>query len=135
MDERLLQLKQLKLAYKKLRARTGRVWSVIGWICFALWLPAVVATVCVRGYHYPVAQQIDLKIWEPLKAAMGLKLEFSQIWLAIWQYGPAVCILLGVLCLLALWGRIWMQSGVRKSDEYLSYRTMKLALKTEKEEK
>lgn len=135
MDERQLQLKQMKKAYRQLRAKAGRSWRVLGWLFFVIWLPVTGITLFVLFNHVPFVQLIDSRIWEPVKAVLNLGIDYAYFWRLAERYGLMVSVFSGVLWLLSAVLAGWKRSAVRKSDEYLSYRTLKLTLETEKAEK
>lgn len=135
MDERLLQLKQMKKNCRRLMARAGRGWKVMAWVCFVFLLLTAGMTLFVRFGHLPFVQMIDLKMWEPVKAAIGLNMDFGFVRQLIGCYGMIAALGFAVLWLAFAALGLRAAAKVKKSEDYLDYRTLWLTLKTEKEEK
>lgn len=135
MDERQLQLKEMKKNYKQLRAKAGWGWRLPSWLLFVLWLPVTGITMFVLFNHVPFVQLIDSRLWESVKAVLNLRIDYAYFWRLAERYGLIVSVFSGVLWLLFAVLAGWKRSTVRKSDEYLTYRTLKLTLETEKAEK
>lgn len=135
MDERVLQLIELKKQYKHMRHRAGWGWKVFAWLFFAVFFVVAAATLFVAYNHTAPVQFLDNSIWEPIKTAVGLKIDYAWFWRLLEKYGPIASICSGALWLL-FWGLGRRASGaVKNTDTYRSWRTLKLTLDTEKEEK
>lgn len=135
MDERILQYKELKKDYKKLRLKAGIGWKIIGWIFFALFVIVGCMTLFVLGNSLSLIQTVDQLIWQPVKGALGESLPYAMLWNLAQSYGilataataavSLLCLLLGGVC----------KARVKHTETYRNYRTIKLTLETEKEER
>lgn len=135
MDERILQLKDLKKCYKRMRARAGWGWKVFAWLFFLVFFVVTAATLFVVYNHTAPVQFLDNSIWEPAKAALGLKIDYAWFWCLLKKYGLIASVCSGALWLL-FWGLGHSAScAMKNTDTYRSWRTLKLTLDTEKEEK
>ena len=134
MDERIMQLKQMKKTCRRLKAGAGRGWKAMAWVFFVLCLGLAGMTVFVRCYDHPLVQAVDLKLWEPLKAAVGLKINYSAVWCLVENWGMVAVVAGGVLWLLFAVLGLRAVSAVKKSEAFLNLRTLVLTLKAEKEE-
>lgn len=135
MDERALQLKELKKEYKKAKAKAGWGWKTFAWIFGVLTVILGVLTVFVTfNQSVPVAF-IDHTVWEPLKAIVPLHIDYAAGWRLTEAYGFIAFIV--SLCITALFDVLGYAASekVKKSETYLNYRTLKLTLDTEKEER
>ena len=134
MDERLLQLKQMKMNCKKQMARAGRGWKVMAWIFFVLLMLALAMTLFVRLDHLNFVKMIDRSLWEPVKAAVGLNMDLGFVRQLTNRYGVIASSCLAVLWILFAILGLCAAGKVKKTEDYLDYRTLRLTLKTEKEE-
>ena len=135
MDERILQLKQLKKEYKEIRAKAGWGWKTLAWIFGVVSLILAVVTVFVTFNNTAWVQVVDTGIWEPFKAAVKLNVDYAALWRLVEAYGLKALIVSVVIT-----GTFDVLGGVasdntKKSQAYLNYRTMKLTLEAEQEEK
>ena len=134
MDERVLQLKELKKQYKRMRIRAGWGWRVFAWLFFAIFAVVTLATLFVRFNQTGFVQVLDTKIWEPFKTILGQWINYVYCWQWLEAYGLYACIASGLLWLVfAVFSRRAALS-VKLSDTYRSWHTLKLTLETEKEE-
>ena len=134
MDERILQLKQLKKEYKKQQRKLGRGWKILGSIVMHLCFLAGVITLFVLGNELSWIQYADNHWWEPAKAALALPIPYADIWLLAADYGILAYCVLGMLGILLLIVSHVKKSAIKRADAYLAYRTLKLTLDTKKEE-
>ena len=135
MDERILQLKQLKKEYKKARRKAGWGFKLLAWIFGVVTCILCIITVFVLFNHTAPIIFLDDTVWEPLKAMVPLTIDYAAGWKLTEQWGviaasAGVC----VTALFALLGFVRSES-VKRSEVYLNYRTIKLTLDTEKEER
>lgn len=135
MDERILQLKDLKKCYKRMRARAGWGWKVFAWLFFAVFFVITAATLFVSYNHTGVVQAIDNGVWEPVKAALGLGINYGYFWQLLEKYGWMASVCSGVLWLIFAALAHRASASVKNTDTYRSWRTLKLTLDSEKEEK
>lgn len=135
MDERSLQLKALKKEYKQLKRKTALGWKLPGCVLMHLCFVMLCITVFVRGNALRWVQYVDTHWWEPLKAFLGWSIPYGEIWLFAAKFGILICVLTGVAGIACLALSRVKKSAVKKSEAYLTYRTLKLTLETEKEEK
>ena len=134
MDERILQYKELKKDYKKLRLKAGIGWKIAGWIFFALFLVAGCVTLFVMGSALSFVQTVDEVIWQPVKAALGAGLPYETVWNLAQSYGVLITAVTAAVCLICFVLGAVSKAKVKNTETYLNYRTMKLTLETEKEE-
>lgn len=135
MDERVLQLKELKKEYKKCRARAGRAYKCFAWIFGVLTAIMAVMTVFVLFNGTAWVQLVDAYVWEPLKAALNLGIDYAGGWRLTEQYG-FVATLIGFVLTAVFDVLGYMASEkVKTTEVYLNYRTLKLTLDAEKEER
>lgn len=134
MDERVLQLKELKKQYKRLRARAGWGWRVFAWLFFVIFAVLTLATLFVRFNQTGFVQVLDTKIWEPCKTILGQWINYAYCWQWLEAYGLYACIACGLVWLVfAVFSRRAALSA-KLSDTYRSWHTLKLTLEAEKEE-
>ena len=134
MDERVLQLKELKKQYKRMRARAGWGWRLFAWLFFVIFAVLTLATLFVRFHQTGFVQMLDTKIWEPIKTLFGQGINYAYCWQWLDAYGLYACIASGLVWLVfAVFSRRAAQR-VKLSDTYRSWHTLKLTLETEKEE-
>ncbi len=134
MDERVLQLQQMKKQYKKLRRRSARPWKIPGCILMHLCFIMGLITLFVLGNHLSWIQYADTHWWEPLKQAVGLPVPYAAIWLFAAEYGILICAVTGLLGVFCLGMSHVRKARVKTTETYLNYRTLKVTLDTEKEE-
>ena len=134
MDERLLQLKQMKKNCRRLINRAGSGWKAMAWVCFIILLAVLAAALFVRFEQLPFVQMVDLKVWEPVKAALGLRMDFGFLRQLAGNYGMMAALGLGILWIVFAALGLGAAAKVKKSEAYLDYRTLRLTIKTEKEE-
>lgn len=134
MDERLLQLKELKRQYKQMRRRAGWGWKIFAWLFFVIFAVLTVATLFVLFHHVGFVQLVDTKIWEPAKTVLGQGINYAACRQLLEGCGLCACGVSSVLWLL-FWGLGHRAScAMKNTDTYRSWRTLKLTLETEKEE-
>lgn len=134
MDERTIQLKQLKKEYKSLRRRAGLAWKILGYSFMTLFVICAAVTVFVCCNRLNWVQFIDKQIWQPVKSALALPLPYGEIWQLAARYGLCACLCTGVPGLFFLLMGSICKGRTKTSDAYRNYRTMRLTLETEKEE-
>ena len=134
MDERTMQLKQLKKAYKKERRRAGLLWRIPGHLFMALAAILAVITVYVCCHEAAWVQWFEMHCWLPVKSALALPLPYEKIWLLALDHGVIAVAAAAVLGLILLGLGGACKRRTKTSDAYRNYRTMKLTLETEKEE-
>lgn len=134
MDDRLIQLKRLKKAYKKERRRALWGFDVAWYLMLALLAAAVCCLAYVWFYYHPVMRWFDSNIWTPFKNLVGIKVSLMWLGMIVRYYGfylaggfLTVFVLVWILRSAAL-------SKIRCRDSYLDYKTVKNTLKTEKQE-
>ena len=135
MHDRELQLKELKKEYKKLRARAGWGWKLLAWVFGVVTFFLAVVTAFVLFNHTSLVQAVDNGIWEPFKSAVNLGIDYAAGWRWVESYGlillvisVAFAVVFGVLGGMAT-------ERTKQTEEYLTYRTLKLTLEAEKEER
>ena len=135
MDERVLQLKQLKKEYKKAKAKAGWGWKTGAWIFGIVTVILGVMTVFVTFNQTPPVSFVDNVVWEPLKALIPWGMDYAAGWRLTEAYGLIALVV--SLCMTALFDVLGYGASekVKKSEVYLNYRTLKLTLDTEKEER
>ena len=135
MDERVLQLKELKAEYKKCRAKAGWINKCFAWIFGVATAIVAVMTVFVLFNDAPWVQFVDTNLWEPFKAAVALGIDYAAGWRLTQQYGLYALIVGFVLtAIFDVLGYIASEK-VKTTEIYLNYRALKLTLEAEKEEK
>lgn len=134
MDERGQQLKILKKTYLQYRRQAIRVWNVLLVLMLVLLVVAAVCCAYMVFYRAPIVRQLDALIWTPLKNLVGLTMNLRPVGLFVIHYGLYFVTGFGVLLVLVLILRACAIARTRKHDSYLDYRTMKITLKTEKQE-
>lgn len=134
MDERVLQLKRLKKAYKKQRRRAVWFWDLLWFMLLALLALAVFCLCYVIFYKTFVIRVIDVMLWTPVKYALGIRQSLLPVGLFVLKYGRLFVAGFGVLFVLIWILRSRAVSRTRKLDSYLDYKTVKNTLKTEKQE-
>lgn len=134
MDERVLQLQQLKKQYKKMRRRAARSWKIPGCILMHLSFIMGLITLFVLGNQLPWIQYADSHWWEPLKQSVGLPIPYGDIWLFAADYGILLCAVTGALGIVCLVMSHVRKAKVKTTETYLTYRTLKVTLDAEKEE-
>lgn len=134
MDERVLQLKQLKKAYKKQRRRAVWYWDLLLCLFLALLALAVFCLCYIIFYKSFVIRIIDLKLWTPVKYALGIRQSLLPVGLFVLKYGWLFAAGFGAVFVLVWVLRSRAVARSRKLDSYLDYKTMKTTLKTEKQE-
>lgn len=134
MDERVQLLKTLKKAYLKQRRKKIWAWNVL--LILMLVLLAVAAACCVYMVYYrsPLVRQLDAIIWTPLKNLVGLTMSLKPVGLFVIHYGLYFVTGFSVLFVVVLLLRAWAVARTRRLDSYLDYNTMRITLKTEKQE-
>ena len=135
MDERMLQLKQLKKEYKKAKAKAGWGWKMFAWIFGVLTVILAAITVFVFFNQSAPIAFVDNTVWEPLKAMIPLGVDYAAGWRLTEAYGLVA--LTVSLCITGLFDVLGYAASekVKKTELYLNYRTLKLTLDTEKEER
>lgn len=135
MDDRDLQLQELKKEYKKIRARAGWGWKLMAWIFGVLSVLLGICTVFVLFNGTAWVQAVDNGIWEPLKATLKLGIDYAAGWRLVESYG--LIALMAALVLTATFDVLGAMASNRTkmTEEYLNYRTLKLTLEAEKEER
>lgn len=120
MDTRTQMLRELKKAYRKKRRSCTGIWKTL---CVLFLLGSVLL---ILAAMFPVSLQIPLD-WL-LGTPYVLVLRVTNV--CLFYLAGAGCAVLFLLFLL-----FWSRGGVKlkKSREYLDYRTMKNTLKAEKE--
>ena len=134
MDERAYQLKEMKKAYKKVRARAVRKWKIPAVLFLLLCLLFTAVSVFVLAAQWAPVVFVDNQIWEPMKAKLNLGLDYGLLRQLAESYAAACAAAAGLLFILftILWGHA--AAKTKKTDAYLNYHTLMLTLKTEKEE-
>ena len=134
MDERILQLKQLKKAYKKQRRQTVWFLDLLWFLMLALLAFSAFCLVYILFYRSFVIRVLDIFVWTPIKHALGIHHDLLAVGLFVLKYGWLFVIGFGVLFVTVWILRSRAIAQTRKSDSYLDYMTMKNTLKTEKQE-
>ena len=135
MDERAFQLVEMKKEYKRARAKAGWGYKTFAWIFGVITVILGIMTVFVLLNTTAWVQVVDSMVWEPLKAAVPLGIDYAGGWRLMEQYG-IYAVLMGLLVtvVFGVLGHIASQK-VKTREVYLNYRTLKLTLEAEKEEK
>ena len=135
MDERILRLKSLKKTYKKFKRRQTALWRILWWILSVFGVMGLGMWLYARFYKFPLFRLLDLNLWEPTKAALGLPQDLSMVGAAVKQFAPLA--LVGILVLWLLCWILWLKKSrdSRKSPEFLDYQTLRFALKDEARER
>lgn len=134
MDERVQHLKELKKAYLKQRRKAIWGWDLLLVLLLALLAVAAVCLLYMMFYNAPPVRQMDALIWTPLKEMIGLTMNLRQVGLFVILYGHYFVLGFLVLLIPVLILRSRAVARTRKFESYLDYNTMKITLKTEKEE-
>lgn len=134
MDERVLQLKELKKQYKRMRIRAGWGWRIFAWLFFAVFAVLTVTTLFVLFNHVGFVRVIDTKIWEPAKTLLGQWINYVYCWQLLEAYGLYACGISGLVWLVFGYFSHRSAARVKQSDTYRAWHTLKLTLQTEKEE-
>ena len=126
MDDRKLQCKLLKKAYKKQKGKTVRLWKVLWFVGLLMTLGA--------GAVWAYVKFFDSRIVQTIQKTLDLSgiLKHADL---IRTYGLWVCAAGAVLWITA-WS-FWLvkAAATRKTPAYLDWRTMKTALDAEIEER
>ena len=129
MDQRLEELKILKRLYRSQKRRATALWKAL--CAAACVLAAPVAPLCL-GQIFPNCNLLQRVIFLERQAVWYLGIQasgfLSRYGIDIWIYLGAC----GAVFLLAVCLWICARSRAKKADVYLSYRTLKSALKEEK---
>ena len=135
LEERLMQYKELKKEYKRLKTRAGLGWKILAWLCWILTAVLGVMTVYVLMHHWPLVSLVETALWQPVKAAVNLPLDYAAGWRLTQQYGQWATLAAGLHGVLFSCFAASEVSKTKKSEQYLNYRTLKLTIEAEKEER
>ena len=135
MDDRVLQLQELKKEYKRIRAKAGWGWKLLAWIFGVVTAVVAIITVFVLFNSTAWVQAVDNGVWEPLKAALKLGINYAAGWRMTEQYGLYALVAGFVLTAVSDVLGSMASEKVKATEVYLNYRTLKLTLDAEKEER
>lgn len=134
MDERVQQMKNLRKVYLKQRRKAIWVWNVLLILMLVLLAVSVACCAYMVFYKAPIVRQLDGLIWTPLKNLVGLTMDLKAVGLFVIHYGLYFVTGFSALFVLVLILRAVAIAKTKKWDSYLDYKTMKITLKTEKQE-
>ena len=134
MDDRKIQLKNLKKAYLKERRRATWGWNVLCWWFFALLFIAVALLAYMVFYKTSPVRILDLYIWTPIKKLVGIHYNLRFLGTFVLKYAKWFILGFGVAFLLVWLLRNRAVSKTHRFDSYLDYMTLKNTLKTERDE-
>ena len=134
MDDRQIQLKNLKKAYLKERRRAMWGWDVLWYLCLGLLLLAVAMLLYMVFYKTTPVRILDLYIWTPIKHLIGIRQNLLFVGVFVLRYAKWFILGFGVLFLITWLMRNRALSKARRFDSYLDYMTLKNTLKTERDE-
>lgn len=134
MDDRRIQLKNLKKAYLKERRRAMWGWDVLWYLLLVLLLLAVGMLAYMVFYKTLVVRVLDLYIWTPIKRLIGIRQNLLFLGVFVLKYAKWFILGFGVLFLLTWLLRNRALSKTHRLDTYLDYMTLKNTLKTEQDE-
>jgi len=131
MDERCIQLKNLKKTYKKERRRAMWGWDLLWWLLFLLLAIAVGMLAYMIFYKTFPMRILDVFVWTPIKRLIGIKQDLLFVGVFVLKYAKWFVLGFGVLFLLVWLLRNRALAKTRRFDSYLDYMTLKNTLKTE----
>ena len=134
MDDRQLQLKNLKKTYIKQRRRAMWGWNLLWYLFLVLLVLAVGMLAYMVFYKTSVARILDLFIWTPIKHLIGIRQNLLFLGVFVLKYAKWFIMGFGVLFLLTWFFRNRALAKTRRFDSYLDYMTLKNTLKTERDE-
>lgn len=134
MDDRLMQLKNLKKAYKKQRRKAMWAWDILWYLLLVLLMVAVGMLLYMVFYKSLVVRILDIYIWTPIKYFIGIRKNLLFLGTFVLRYAKWFVLGFGVLFLLTWFFRSRALQKTRRFDSYLDYMTLKNTLKTERDE-
>ncbi len=134
MDDRQLQLKNLKKAYLKQRHRAMWGWDLLWYLFLAMLLLAVGMLAYMVFYKSAPVRLLDIYIWTPIKRLIGIRQNLLFLGVFVLKYAKWFILGFGVLFLLIWLLRNRTLAKTRRFDSYLDYMTLKNTLKTEQDE-
>ncbi len=134
MDDRLMQLKNLKKAYKKQRRKAMWAWDILWYLLLVLLMVAVGMLLYMVFYKSLVVRILDIYIWTPIKYFIGIRKNLLFLGTFVLRYAKWFILGFGVLFLLTWFFRSRALKKTRRFDSYLDYMTLKNTLKTERDE-
>ena len=133
MDERKLRLKQLKKERKKEKRRYVTLWKFFAVLFLILAILFSAAIVAVKLFSETAVAAAVGKIWDVIAEKCRICAQFCpSAENAVMGIAAAVLWVLHIVAA-ALWSR--GKKKWKKSDAYLSYKTLKSTIKQEKEER
>ena len=134
MDDRQIQLKNLKKAYLKERRRAMWGWDLLWFLLLALLLVAVATLAYMVFYKTAPVRILDIYVWTPIKQLVGIRQNLLFVGTFVLKYAKWFILGFGVLFLLVWLLRNRALAKTHRLDSYLDYMTLKNTLKTEKDE-
>ena len=134
MDDRQIQLKNLKKAYLKERRRAMWGWDLLWFLLLALLLVAVATLAYMVFYKTAPVRILDIYVWTPIKQLVGIRQNLLFVGTFVLKYAKWFILGFGVLFLLVWLLRSRALAKAHRLDSYLDYMTLKNTLKTEKDE-
>lgn len=134
MDERCIQLKNLKKTYKKERRRAMWAIDFLWWLLLGLLMLAVGVLAYMVFYKTLPVRILDVYIWTPIKHLIGIRKNLLFVGVFVIRYAKWFILGFGVLFLLVWIMRNRALAKTRRFDSYLDYMTLKNTLKMEQKE-
>ena len=134
MDDRQIQLKNLKKAYLKERRRAMWGWNLLWFLLLALLMIAVGLLAYMVFYKTTPVRILDIYIWTPIKRLIGIRQNLLFVGKFVLKYAKWFILGFGVLFLLVWLLRNRALAKAHRLDSYLDYMTLKNTLKAEKDE-
>lgn len=134
MDERCIQLKNLKKIYKKERRRAMWGIDLMWWLLLGLLMLAVGLLAYMVFYKTLPVRILDVYVWTPIKHLIGIRKNLLFVGVFVLRYAKWFILGFGVLFLLVWLLRNRALAKTRRFDSYLDYMTLKNTLKMEQKE-
>ena len=100
MDDRQIQLKNLKKAYLKERRRAMWGWDLLWFLLLALLLVAVATLAYMVFYKTAPVRILDIYVWTPIKQLVGIRQNLLFVGTFVLKYAKWFILGFGVLFLL-----------------------------------